>query len=257
MRSTVFVLGLALLASADAFANGSSELAQWTHKVLKEKKAEIDQLLAHKVTIIHKLEADKKPSFAKLPFALPGQPAKDGYFSAPMHLDFDAAFGLNYPYEKKRKMPVETWLKLVRQYLEPGMIIVADQKAKSWSIVKGKAPDDDDLKGRAPTKSRKVSFKKLRSFLNKVYGFEGIVIDRRDNKLLALVLPATLHKSSQATLIKDSEGKLTISKKDKRVDGILQLRDFDAGLSTASFDMLFRKTSTPIPFGTKLFIQKK
>lgn len=257
MRQTVFAFFLAVLASADGLANGSSELAQWTQKVLKEKSAEIDQLLARKVTIIHRLEADKKPSFAKLPFALPGQPAKDGYFVAPSHLDFDAAFGLNYPYEKKLKMPVETWLTLVRQYLDPGMLIVSDQKTKKWSIVKGKVPDDDDLSGRAPTKSRKVSFAKLRRFLNKVYGFEGIVIDRRDNKLLALVLPATLHKSSQAMLIKDSEAKLTISKKDKRVDGILQLRDFDAGLSTASFDMLFRKTSTPIPFGTKLFIQKK
>lgn len=245
------------MAAGPALSAEDTDLSQWTRKVLKEKSPQIDALLARKIAIIHKLEANTKPQIAKLPFTLPGAPARDGYFIAPSHLDFDVAFGLNYPYQKKRQIKVETWLKLVRQYLSPGLVIVNDPKAKTWNIVAGDSPSDNLLSGRAPTKSRKVSFTKLRGFLTKVYGFEGIVIDRRGNQLLALVIPSKLHKSSQATLIKNSEAKLTISKRDKRVDGILQLREFNPKLSTASFDMLFRKTSTPIPFGTKLFIQKK
>lgn len=245
-------------AQAQAQARRGGELRAWTEKVLREKEADINKVLARKVVVIHRLVADKKPVFARLPFAMPKATApKDGYFEAPHSLEFDAAFGLNYPYQRKRSISVETWLKLIRSYLDPGLLIVNDSKEKQWSIRQGEDFSEELLASKAPSTKRKVSFKRLRQFLVKVYGFEGIVIDRRGSKILALVLPPALNKSSQATLIKDSEDKLTISKRDKRVDGILQLRDFDPKLGTAIFSMVFRKKSTPIPFGTKLFIQKR
>lgn len=247
-------VAIALVSAPPAEARG--ELKSWSKKILREKKNEINRILGKNVVIVHKLVANKKPSFARLPFAAPNT-KRDGYFASPHPFDFDANFVLNYPYTKKKQVPVETWLQLIRTYLSPDMLIYNDRKAGDWRILEGDALDDDLFVAKAPTKSRKVSYSKLRSYLVKVYGFEGVVIDRRDDAILALVLPASIRKGSQATLIKDSEDKRTISKKDKRVDGILQLTEFDKASSTAIFKMVFRKKSTPIPFGTKLFIQKK
>lgn len=255
----VCILSLLCLIGASSQGYGQSrrsQLAGWSKKILAEKGDQINQMLGRDVVIIHSLVANKKPKFAKLPFTQ-GSTKHDGYFRSRHTLDFDVAFGLNYPYVKKRQMPVEKWLKLIRSYLEPSMLIYNDRKEGQWKVLEGDSLDDDAFASKAPTKSRKVSYKKLRSFLVKLYGFEGIVIDRRGDAILALVLPSALKKGSQATLIKDSEEKRSISSRDKRVDGILQLTDFNKKTSTAIFRMVFRKKSTPIPFGTKLFIQKR
>lgn len=254
-----YVLMLACLLGSSSTSLGQSrrsQLASWSKKVMAEKGDQINRILGRDVVIIHSLAANKKPKFAKLPFTR-GKSKHDGYFRSRHSLDFDAAFGLNYPYVKKRQMPVDKWLKLIRSYLQPSMLIYNDRKEGQWKILEGDSLNGNTFSSKAPTKSRKVSYKKLRSFLVKLYGFEGIVIDRRGDAILALVLPSALKKGSQATLIKDSEEKRSISTRDKRVDGILQLSDFDKKTSTAIFRMVFRKKSTPIPFGTKLFIQKR
>lgn len=247
-----FLLGIFLNFPLRSQNKSPKKIGPWFDEVIKITNQELNKIVPPKIVAIMDIKKNIRPKFHDLYSA---KIKKDPYFYSVNKRNFDVQYGLNHPYEKNKTVLEDEWLEYINKYLTPGLLVLAPRKSKNWAILTENSLVNSALEAKSSTS--KISYSSLRSLLTKVYGYDGIVIAQENDFLLAFVIKPDLKKDSQATILKNSSNMNIFKESDRQIDGLLQMDSYLPEKSVAVFNIILRKSDTPIPWGTKLFIEKK
>lgn len=244
-----------VMASLSLFCLSGLTLAENLEKkaqiAIQKNSVQIEKSLPRKIVAIASFSKFNQPKFYNL-----FSKDKDIYFTSYPKNSLDLIYKLNKEQEEeKKKEEISYWLEKTKSYQNPDLIIFAPKNKDKWRILQGDSLTQNVKL--AKKTSEKFNYRSFKEFYAKIAGYDAIVIDHNEDKILALVLVPKIKKNFQASIIKNSYEKAVVLPAQKSVDGLLQVTSIDSSSGVAEFEIIFRKSKSKIQIGTKLFIQKR